>query len=97
MNRSSPSNSIKPFHDRSPMATVTSSEVVRRLSAIIARVAAGEKLTVTYRGKPALRLVKAVPVEASTQQREALARKALSFRMTRPYGKKFRRPDAYDA
>ena len=97
MNRSSPSNAVKRFPDSSSMATVTSSEFVRHFSAIIARVAAGEELTVTHYRKPVLRMVQIAPVEAATQEREALVRKALSFRMTRRYGKKFKRLHAYDA
>ena len=61
------------------------------------RVAAGEELTVTRYGKPVLKLVQVSPTEMSPQAREALVRKALSFRMTQPYGKPFERGDAYPA
>ena len=78
------------------MAAVTSREVIHNFAAVAARVAAGEELTVTRHGKPLLRLVQIPPTELSPKQREALMRKALSFRMTRPYGKRFERGDAYE-
>ena len=78
------------------MNAVTSREVIHHFSAIAARVAAGEELTVTRYGKPVLKLVQIDPVEISTSERDALVRKALSFRMTRPYGKLFERSDAYN-
>ena len=78
------------------MNVVTSREVIHHFSAIAARVAAGEELTVTRYGKPVLKLVQIDPVEISTSERDALVRKALSFRMTRPYGKPFERSDAYN-
>jgi antitoxin (DNA-binding transcriptional repressor) of toxin-antitoxin stability system len=78
------------------MNAVTSREVIHHFSAIAARVAAGEELTVTRYGKPVLKLVQIDPVEISTSERDALVRKALSFRMTRPYGKPFERSDAYN-
>lgn len=79
------------------MTAVTSREVIHHFSAVVARVAAGEELTVTRHGKPVLKLVKVTPDEPVPQEREALLRKALSFRMTKPYGKKFERGDAYEA
>lgn len=78
------------------MNAVTSREVIHHFSAIAARVAAGEELTVTRYGKPVLKLVQITPTELSTQERAALVRKAVSFRMTQPYGKAFERSDAYD-
>lgn len=79
------------------MTAVTSREVIHHFSAIVARVAAGEELTVTRHGKAVLRLVQVAPVETTKPERDALVRKALSFRMTRPYGKKFERADAYES
>ncbi len=83
------------------MTAVTSREVIHHFSAVAARVAAGEELTVTRYGKPVLKLVQILPSEANPREREALLQKALSFRMSRPYGlgvgKKFERGDAYDA
>ena len=79
------------------MAAVTSREVIHNFSAVAARVAAGEELTVTRYGKPVLRLVQVAESEPTPQERQALIRKALSFRMTRPYGKQFERNDAYDS
>jgi prevent-host-death family protein len=78
------------------MTAVTSRELVHNFSAVAARVAAGEELTVTRHGKPLLRLVQLPSGESSLQERQALVQKALSFRMLRPYGKKFERNDAYD-
>ena len=78
------------------MIAVTSREVIHNFSAIAARVAAGEELTVTRYGKPVLRLVQLVKPEMTVPQREALVHRALSFRMTAPLGKKFERSDAYD-
>ena len=77
------------------MNTVTAREVSHHFSVIAARVAAGEELTVTRYGKPVLKLVQIDPVEISTSERVALVRKALSFRMTRPYGKSFERSEAH--
>ena len=79
------------------MTAVTSREVIHNFSAVAARVAAGEELTVTRYGKPVLRLVQIEPVMPDSKDREALVRKALSYRMTRPYGKQFERSDAYDS
>lgn len=79
------------------MSAITSREVIHNFSAVAARVAAGEELTVTRYGKPVLKLVQVPSTEMSPQDRQALVHKAMSFRMTRPYGKKFERGDAYDA
>ncbi len=78
------------------MTAVTYRELIHNFSAVAARVAAGEELTVTRYGKPVLKLVQVPSPELDLQERQALVRKALSFRMTRPYGKKFERSDAYD-
>ena len=51
----------------------------------------------TRRFKPLLKLALVPPAQLSAKEREALVRKALSIRMTRPYGKRFKRSDAYDA
>lgn len=77
------------------MNAVTSREVIRNFSAIAARVAAGEELTVTRYGKPVLKLVQVPGSEPSAAEQAARIRKALSFRMTAPYGKTFERSDAY--
>ena len=79
------------------MTAVTSREVIHNFSAVAARVAAGEELTVTRYGKPVLKLIPIEPGTPDSQDREALVRKALSYRMTRPYGKQFERSDAYDS
>jgi antitoxin (DNA-binding transcriptional repressor) of toxin-antitoxin stability system len=78
------------------MNAVTSREVIHNFSAVAARVAAGEELTVTRYGKPVLRLVQLPQTELSDSDRMALAQKALSFRMVTPYGTKFNRADAYE-
>ncbi len=78
------------------MNAVTSREVIHNFSAVAARVAAGEELTVTRYGKPVLKLVQLPQAELSEPDRMALVQKALSFRMVRPYGKKFDRADAYE-
>ena len=77
------------------MNAVTSREVIHSFSAVAARVAAGEDLTVTRYGKPVLKLVPLPTTELSESDQAALVQKALSFRMTSPYGKKFERSDAY--
>jgi len=77
------------------MKAVTSREVIHNFSAIAARVAAGEELTVTRYGKPVLKLVQLPSTEPSAADQAARIRKALSFRMTAPYGKTFERSDAY--
>ncbi len=79
------------------MTAVTSREVIHNFSAVAARVAAGEELTVTRYGKPVLKLVQVPSTALGLQERQALVRKAMSFRMTRPFGKQFERSDAYDA
>ena len=80
----------------SSATSVTSREVIHNFSAVAARVAAGEELTVTRYGKPVLKLVQVPAVEMSQQEREAWVQQILSMRMTRPLGKKFERSDAYD-
>ena len=89
-------NLLYNFSQDDHMTAVTSREVIHNFSAVAARVAAGEELTVTRYGKPVLRLVRIDPGGLSAREREALVGKALSFRMTRPYGKQFERCDAYD-
>ena len=78
------------------MNAVTSREVIHNFSAVAARVAAGEELTVTRYGKPVLKLVQMPASELSESDRASLVRRALSFRMTAPYGKVFERSDAYE-
>lgn len=78
------------------MTAVTSREVIHHFSAIAARVAAGEELTVTRYGKPLLKLIQVPQAEASQQERKALVEKVLSIQMTGSLGKKFERSDAYD-
>lgn len=79
------------------MNAVTSREVIHNFSAVAARVAAGEELTVTRYGKPLLKLVQLTDTALSPSDRAALVGKALSFRMTAPFGKTFDRQDAYEA
>lgn len=78
------------------MNAVTAREVVHNFSAVAARVAAGEELTVTRYGKPVLKLVQLPASQLSAADHAALIEKALSFRMTQPYGKAFQRSDAYE-
>ncbi len=78
------------------MNAVSSREVIHNFSAVAARVAAGEELTVTRYGKPLLKLVQLPGSVLSGPDRDALVSKALSFRMTAPYGKAFERSDAYE-
>lgn len=77
------------------MTEVTSRELMHNFSAVAARVAAGEELTVTHHGKPLLKPEQIPSTELNSQERQVLVQKALSFRMSRPYGKKFERHDAY--
>ncbi len=79
------------------MAAVSSRELIHNFSAIAARVAAGEELTVTRHGKPLIKLAPLGSGERTAEERHVLAQKALSFRMTQPYGKAFERSDAYDS
>ena len=79
------------------MTAVTSREVIHNVSEVAAPVAAEQELTVTRYGKPVLELVRIGPSGISSRAREALVRKALSYRMTWPYGKQFERSDAYDS
>jgi len=78
------------------MNAVTSREVIHNFSAVAARVAAGEELTVTRYGKPVLKLVRLPSAESSAVDQAERINKALSFRMTAPYGKVFERSDAYE-
>lgn len=78
------------------MNAISSREVIHNFSAVAARVAAGEEFTVTRYGKPVLRLVQLPGVAQTEAERSALVQKALSFRMTSPYGKQFERADAYE-
>lgn len=78
------------------MNAVTSREVIHHFSAVAARVAAGQELTVTRHGKPVLKLTPLTSLEPGLLEREALIEKLLSIRMTRSIGKKFERSDAYD-
>ena len=78
------------------MNAVTSREVIHNFSAVAARVAAGEEITVTRYGKPVLKMIQLPSNSLSDLQRAALISKALSFRMTAPYGKTFDRNDAYE-
>ena len=80
----------------SATSSVTSREVIHNFSAVAARVAAGEELTVTRYGKPLLKLVQVPAVEMSQQEREAWVQQILAIRMAHPLGKKFERSDAYD-
>jgi len=77
------------------MNAISSREVIHNFASVAARVAAGEELTVTRYGKPVLKLVQVRPSELDNCGRAALIQKALSVRMTAPYGKKFEREDAY--
>ena len=77
------------------MTAVTSREVIHNFSAVAARIAAGDELTVTRYGKPALKLVRIDASGISSRDRKALVRKALSYRTTRLHAKQFERIDAY--
>jgi len=78
------------------MNAVTSREVVHHFSAVAARVAAGQELTVTRHGKPVLKLTPLTAIEPALPEREELIKKLRSIRMTRSIGKTFERSDAYD-
>jgi prevent-host-death family protein len=78
------------------MNAVTSREVIHHFSAVAARVAAGQELTVTRHGKPVLKLTPLTSLEPVLPEREELIKKLLSIRMTRSIGKRFERSDAYD-
>lgn len=78
------------------MNAVTSREVIHNFSAVAARVAAGEEITVTRYGKPVLKLVQLPGTALNASERATLVSKALSFRMTAPYGKRYERSDAYE-
>lgn len=78
------------------MNAITSREVIHNFSAVAARVAAGEEITVTRYGKPLLKMIQLPSESITNSQRAALIKKALSFRMTASYGKTFDRSDAYE-
>jgi antitoxin (DNA-binding transcriptional repressor) of toxin-antitoxin stability system len=78
------------------MSAVTSREVIHNFSAVAARVAAGEEITVTRYGKPVLKLVQVSKPEMTAQEREAHIRKILAIRMTGTLGGQFERNEAFD-
>lgn len=77
------------------LQAISSRDLVHNFSLIAARVAAGEEMLVTKRGKPLLKLVAVEPAPISANEREALVHDLLSFRLSQPYGKSFERNDAY--
>ena len=81
------------------MPAITSREVIHNFSAVAARVAAGEELTVTRYGKPLLRLVQVEKPAMTPEERKVWAAKIMAFRLSAPLvkpGEKFNRNDAYD-
>ena len=77
--------------------TATARDAVHNFAHFANLAESGKEIIITRRGKPSLKLVRAEPPAAMTKaEREALIKKALSFRASRPYGKKFERSDAYD-
>ncbi len=78
------------------MTAVTSREVIHNFSAVAARVAAGEEITVTRYGKPLLKLVQVGKTAMTAQEREAWVQQILAIRVTGSLGKKFERNGAYD-
>jgi antitoxin (DNA-binding transcriptional repressor) of toxin-antitoxin stability system len=77
--------------------TITSREAVHNFAHYSALAASGKEIIIKRRGQTAVKLVSAEPKPAMTaEEREALIKKALSFRALKPYGKKFERSDAYD-
>lgn len=81
------------------MVAITSREVIHNFSAVAARVAAGEELTVTRYGKPLLRLVQVAKPVMTPEERKVWVEKVLAIRLDKPLvepGKKFNRNDAYD-
>jgi antitoxin (DNA-binding transcriptional repressor) of toxin-antitoxin stability system len=77
------------------LQAISSRNLVHNFSLIAARVAAGEEMLVTKRGKPLLKLVAVEPAKMSANEREALVQDLLNFRLAQPYGKSFERNDAY--
>jgi prevent-host-death family protein len=78
---------------------VTSREVLHNFSAVVARVARGEELTVTRYGKPVLRLVQVAQPAMTAEERQAWIEKVLAIRLDKPLvepGQKFNRNAAYD-
>jgi antitoxin (DNA-binding transcriptional repressor) of toxin-antitoxin stability system len=78
------------------MGAMTSREVVHNFSAVSARVAAGEEITVTRYGKPILTMVQVKKPELTAQERAQLVEKVLSIRFSKSLGGKFDRNEAYD-
>jgi antitoxin (DNA-binding transcriptional repressor) of toxin-antitoxin stability system len=77
--------------------TITARDAVHNFAHFASLAESGKEIIITRRGKPSLKLVRADPPTAMTKdEREALIKKALSFRFSKPYGKKFERSDAYD-
>jgi antitoxin (DNA-binding transcriptional repressor) of toxin-antitoxin stability system len=77
--------------------TITAREAAHRFAHYTALAASGKEILIKRRGGASVKLVPAEPkAEMSSEEREALIQKALSFRALKPYGKKFERSDAYD-
>jgi antitoxin (DNA-binding transcriptional repressor) of toxin-antitoxin stability system len=77
--------------------TITSREAVHNFAHYSALAASGKEVLIKRRGQPSVKLVAAEPKAAMTPaERKAAVEKALSFRFSKPYGKKFERSDAYD-
>ena len=77
--------------------TATARDAVHNFAHFASLAESGKEVIITRRGKPSLKLVRAEPVTAmALEEREALIRKVLSFRFSKPYPGKFNRSDAYD-
>lgn len=75
---------------------VSSREFVHQFSHYVRLANSGKQIVITRRGTPTAKLV---PFTAkppmSRAERKALLAQILSFRFSKPYGKKFERSDAY--
>ena len=78
------------------LQAISSRDFLHNFSRTAARVAAGQEMVVTKRGKPLLKLVAADLAPMSAQERAALVNDLLAFRLNQSYGKSFERCDAYD-
>jgi antitoxin (DNA-binding transcriptional repressor) of toxin-antitoxin stability system len=77
--------------------TITAREAAHRFAHYTALAASGKEILIKRRGGASVKLVPAEPKAAmSSEEREALIQKVLSFRLSKPYPGKFNREDAYD-
>ena len=76
--------------------SITARDAVHKFAHYAELAESGKEIIIRRRGKVTLKLVRAEPANGMTQaERELLIGRCLSFRLSKPYGKKFERAVAY--